>query len=46
MTKRGELVALGTAQKSSEEILNAENGIMVKTRRVIMERGVYPKMWK
>jgi len=46
ITKKGELVALGISQKSSEEILNEERGIMVKVRRVIMERGTYPKMWK
>lgn len=46
MTKRGELVALGIAQKSSEEIMDSEKGIMVDVRRVIMDRGVYPKMWR
>lgn len=46
MTKKGELVALGISEKSSEEMLNEDKGIMVRVKRVIMERGTYPKMWK
>ena len=46
MTQKGELVALGTAKATSEEMLLKEKGIMVKTVRVIMDRGTYPKKWK
>lgn len=45
-TLKGEAVALGTAMASTEEILKATRGIIVKTDRVIMPRGIYPKLWK
>jgi len=45
MTQKGELVALGQAKMTSQEILEAEKGIVAKTVRVIMDRGTYPKMW-
>jgi H/ACA ribonucleoprotein complex subunit 4 len=45
MTLKGELVALGVAEMSSEEILKSDHGIVVKTRRVVMEPGTYPKKW-
>lgn len=45
-TLKGEAVALGTAIASTEEILKATHGIMVKTDRVLMPRGIYPKLWK
>ncbi len=46
LTLKGELVALGKSLMSSEEILEAEKGIAVKPQRVIMEPGLYPRMWK
>lgn len=46
LTLKGEAVALGTAVASTEEILKATHGIMVKSERVLMPRGTYPKMWK
>jgi predicted rRNA pseudouridine synthase len=46
MTLKGELVAVGRALMSSEEILKAEKGIAVEINRVIMDPGVYPKAWK
>lgn len=45
-TKKNELVALARALLSTEEIIDAEKGEVADTERVIMERGVYPKMWK
>lgn len=45
-TLKGEAVALGTALASTEEMLKATHGIMVKTERVLMPRGTYPKLWK
>ncbi len=44
-TLKGEAVALGVALKSTEEVLR-EGGIVVKTERVIMERGTYPSVWR
>ena len=45
-TLKGELVALGEARMTSEEMLTLEKGIAVKVRRVVMRPGVYPRMWK
>ncbi len=45
MTKKGELVALAKALMDAEEILEAEKGIVADTFRVIMEKGIYPRMW-
>lgn len=46
LTSKGELVALGDALMSSEEVKQAEKGIAVSTKRVIMKAGSYPRMWK
>jgi H/ACA ribonucleoprotein complex subunit 4 len=45
-TLKGEAVALAKAVASSEEILNMEHGVVAKTERVLMPRGMYPKCWK
>jgi len=45
-TLKGELVALGRALRDAEEIAKMEKGIVVKTTRVIMPRGVYPDYWR
>lgn len=39
-----ELVALGIAKMSSEEMYKKSKGIAVRTDRVFMEKGVYPKI--
>ena len=46
MTLKGELVAVGKAEMSSEEIVSANRGIAASVVRVFMEPGVYPKAWK
>ncbi len=46
MTKKNELVALGQALMRSEEMVSSKRGIAVKVKRVIMQPGTYPKMWK
>jgi H/ACA ribonucleoprotein complex subunit 4 len=45
-TLKGELVAVGVAQMSSKEIMEARRGIAVKIRRVVMKPGVYPAAWR
>jgi len=45
-TLKGELVALGKALMSSEEMLQSSKGIAVNVTRVFMEPGTYPRMWK
>jgi len=45
LTLKGELIALGKAKMSTEEILEKDHGIAIKTERVIMQPGTYPKTW-
>lgn len=46
MTARGELVALGKASMSSSKVMSTDKGVAVRTERVLMDPGHYPKMWK
>jgi predicted rRNA pseudouridine synthase len=46
MTLKGELVGLGEAAMGADEIMRSEKGIAVKPKRIVMPRGVYPRMWK
>ena len=46
MTARGELIAIGRMQMSSDKIMASDTGVAVKTARVFMEEGHYPRMWK
>jgi len=41
MTLKDELIALGNAKLTSEEIIKQEKGLAVKTDKVFMEPGVY-----
>ena len=43
MTLKNELVALARAEMSSQQMLEADHGIALKTERVIMPKGRYPK---
>ncbi len=45
-TLKNELVALGRALMSAEKMYKAKTGVAVDIERVIMERGVYPSVWK
>ena len=46
MTSRGELVAIGQMLMSAPKVMASEQGVVVRTKRVIMEPGHYPSMWK
>ncbi len=46
MTLKDELLALGQAKMLSKDMVKAEKGIAVKTDRVFMEPGTYPKIDK
>jgi len=46
MSLKGELVAVGKALESTEEIMRAKKGFVVKTEKVFMDPGTYPKGWK
>ena len=45
-TQKGEAVALSKALVSTQAIRNMGHGLVAETRRVLMPRGVYPKMWR
>lgn len=45
-TLKDEVVAIGEACLSSYKILESQNGIAAKTRRVIMKQDAYPRLWK
>ena len=45
-TQKTEAVALAKSLASTEEILDMDHGLVAKTERVLMHRGVYPKMWR
>jgi len=44
-TQKGEAVTLAKVFVSSEKMLKMDHGFVAKTRRVLMPRGIYPKMW-
>jgi len=43
-TLKDELILVGKALMSTDEIMNAEKGIVIKTEQVFMDRGIYPKI--
>jgi H/ACA ribonucleoprotein complex subunit 4 len=45
-TLKGELVAIGEALMSTNEILAAQHGLAFTTKRVILKVGTYPRLWK
>jgi H/ACA ribonucleoprotein complex subunit 4 len=45
-TLKGELVAVGKGAMDAEEIVKNEKGIAIKIERVVMNRGIYPSLWK
>ena len=44
-TQKGEAVTIAKAFVSSEKMLKMDHGFVAKTQRVLMPRGLYPKMW-
>lgn len=45
-SQKGEAIALTKALTSTEQILKMNHGLVAKTTRVLMPRGVYPKAWR
>ena len=45
-TIKGELVALGVSEYSSEKILKMEKGKITSDTRVLMPKDIYPPLWK
>lgn len=46
VTKKGELVGVAISVYDSNELKNIDRGIVAKTERVIMEKGIYPPLWR
>ncbi len=46
LTGKGEIVAIGEALLTTEEVTKAKRGLAFSVRRVIMKSGTYPKLWK
>ena len=46
MSSKRELVAIGKALISSEEIHSLKKGLASTTERVVMKAGTYPRLWK
>jgi len=46
MSAKGELVAIGKALLTTEEMEPLKKGLACSTERVVMRQGTYPKMWK
>eukprot|EP01034_Spumella_vulgaris_P037557 gene37557-46330_t len=45
MTTKGEAVAVGIAQMTTAVMATVDHGVVVKIKRVIMERDTYPRRW-
>jgi H/ACA ribonucleoprotein complex subunit 4 len=45
-TLKNEVVALAKALMSTEDIMEAEKGLVGRTIRVVMAPGTYPSLWK
>lgn len=43
MTLKDELICLGVSRLTTEDLLKQEKGIAIKSHKVFMERGTYPK---
>jgi len=46
MSAKGELVAIGKAMLTTDEMASLRKGLACSTERVIMKQGTYPKLWK
>ncbi len=46
LTAKGELIGIAEASMTTEEVRGQPKGIAFPVRRVIMDQGTYPKMWK
>ena len=46
LSAKGELVAIAEAKMSTDEVLGTKKGIAFPVKRVMMDQGTYPKMWK
>lgn len=45
-TQKGEAVSLSTALMTPDEIREVPSGFVAKPKAVLMDKGIYPKVWK
>lgn len=45
-SQKGEIISLSVALMTPEEISESEHGFAAKPKAVLMEKGVYPAVWK
>jgi predicted rRNA pseudouridine synthase len=45
-TKRSEIIGVVIAKYTSEEVLKMDKGIVALTERILIERELYPPMWR
>jgi len=45
MTTKGEAIAIAHAQMTTVQMATCDHGYVAKTKRVIMDRDVYPRRW-
>lgn len=45
VTTKGEAVAIAFAEMTSSQMASLDHGIVARTKRVIMDRDVYPRRW-
>ncbi|MDL2261657.1 RNA-guided pseudouridylation complex pseudouridine synthase subunit Cbf5 [Methanimicrococcus sp. OttesenSCG-928-J09] len=45
-SQKGEIISLSVALMTPDEILENENGFVAKPKAVLMEKGIYPAVWK
>ena len=45
-TIKGEVVGVGDAKMDAKHILKAKSGVVVETKNVFMQPGIYPKGWR
>jgi H/ACA ribonucleoprotein complex subunit 4 len=45
ITTKGEAIAIAIAQMTASEIYSCDHGVVAKTKRVIMDKDVYPRRW-
>ena len=46
LSGKGELVAIAQAKMTTDEVLGTKKGIAFPVKRVIMDQGTYPKLWR
>jgi H/ACA ribonucleoprotein complex subunit 4 len=46
LSKKGEAIAIAVSRYDADEIMDMDKGVVTITERVVMERDLYPPMWK